>query len=127
MIMPAGTPGAHGWTPWPNTGTGVQFPGEPVAVMAEGRFLQPLGVCLGRRNAPFVCLSRKTCPEWPCCRHGFLARRTGEAGETRPVFLPAQFCRKEGDPPFLRQALVKRRAPERCTQLREPSLKSKLF
>lgn len=49
-------------------------------------------------------------------------------GRGNPAGFPARTVLPErGGSPFFRQALVKRRAPERCTQLREPSLKSKLF
>lgn len=80
-------------TPWPNTGTGVRSPGEPVAVMAEhfltdrqwptrngrlsttGWFSGWEGERVRKRTlyASVPSLSRKTCPEGRTDNHGFLA------------------------------------------------------
>ena len=122
IIMPIGTPGVRGLTPRPNTGTGVKFPGEPVAVRAERSFRKAARLLschwperVGKVKSRAGRLSRKTCPERPYKSHGFLAHCTGRAGRySRPVF-PAHFFRipapgfRENELPSLKSNILEMR------------------
>ena len=90
MIWDVGNSGCLRVTPQPNIGTGVRFPGEPVAVMAEYPLIGGALAARNSRKSPadhwnasgkgrgyaeenFHKPKPKDLPGGPCESHGFLA------------------------------------------------------